>query len=618
MKKVYRIDYDKCDHRSCGRGCQTHCPVVLTNSRRKANEKKLEEPIRLKKKEDRIIIVGEYCLKCGICVNTCPRKAISVINLLSEPDNVPVLHRYESSDFKVYGFPTLVPNQVVGFCGPNGIGKSTIMNILSGKLLPNFSNLNEEPNLDTVAKNFKNNFMRQLYLDLKDNNVKISYKEQVLKILFEKYEGKTVIEILEANTETSPAFTEEIFTALDINAIKNRYLSQCSGGELQRFAIALVLLNNSDIILIDEPCTFLDVKKRFVLAELLQKKAHSSEGMNSHRQNAIAVVEHDLTVLDYLSDSVQLFYGEPHEFGVVTTLKTTKNGINAYLDGYLKAENIEFREMPIGFKKSVSDRDWSNNIEHFNFFNTKKSYPKGFSLEIAGGKIYQSEILGVVGENGCGKSTFAKLLIGEIKPDEGFPYMIDRELEISYKPQYITKDYEGTGKEFVMEYSQNYDFSEATMRTIYEPLGADGLLDKFVKDLSGGELQRIHIATCLSKRADLYILDEPSAYLDVEERLKVSSVIRSAVKSKGASAICIEHDIQICDALADRMLLFTGTPGVKGTTIGPLGKKDGMNAFLKILDITFRRDDENGRARINKKGSSLDLEQRANNEYFYS
>ena len=189
--------------------------------------------------------------------------------------------------------------------------------------------------------------------------------------------------------------------------------------------------------------------------------------MNSHRQNAIAVVEHDLTVLDYLSDSVQLFYGEPHEFGVVTTLKTTKNGINAYLDGYLKAKNIEFREMPIGFKKSVSDRDWSNNIEHFNFFNTKNRI-EGILSGNSGRKIYQSEILGVVGENGCGKVR-SQNINQEIKPDEGFPYMIDKELEISYKPQYITKVMQGTGKEFVMEYSQNYDFSEATMNDIRTP-----------------------------------------------------------------------------------------------------------------------------------------------------
>ena len=615
MKKVYRIDYDKCDHRSCGRICQTHCPVVLTNSRKKSHEKKLEEPIRLKKTEDRIIIVGEYCLKCGICVNTCPRKAISVLNLLSEPDNVPLLHEYEGSHFKVYGLPVLVPEQVVGFCGPNGIGKSTIMNILAGKLLPNFGNKDEIPTLDTVAKNFKNNFMRQLYLDLKDASVKIAFKEQVLRILFDRYEGKTVKQILEAHIETPPDFTQEIFRALDIPAIENRYLKQCSGGELQRFAIALVMLQNSDILLIDEPCTFLDVKKRFVLAELLQKKAHSV--YNNSRRNAIAVVEHDLTVLDYLSDSVQLFYGEPHVFGVVTTLKSTKNGINSYLDGYLKAENIQFREQVIGFKKSVSDRDWKNNIEYFHFFDIDKTFPGGFSLHVSAGTVYQSEILGIVGENGCGKSTFAKLLIGEIKPDNDSMLLIDRELQISYKPQYITKDFDGTAKEFIMNFSQNYDFSEGIMRLIYEPLGADGLFEKRIVDLSGGELQRVFIAACLAKRADLYILDEPSAYLDVEERLKVSSVIRSCTKARGATAICVEHDIQICDALADRLLLFTGQPGVKGYTIGPLGKRDGMNEFLKILDVTFRRDEENGRARINKKGSSLDLEQRANNEYFY-
>ena len=103
----------------------------------------------------------------------------------------------------------------------------------------------------------------------------------------------------------------------------------------------------------------------------------------------------------------------------------------------------------------------------------------------------------------------------------------------------------------------------------------------------------------------------------MEERLHIASVIRSLTKHWGATSIVIEHDIQICDALADRLLVFTGEPGVHGKTVGPLSKRDGMNTFLELLDITFRRDEETGRARINKKGSGLDKNQRASGKYFY-
>jgi ATP-binding cassette subfamily E protein 1 len=206
-------------------------------------------------------------------------------------------------------------------------------------------------------------------------------------------------------------------------------------------------------------------------------------------------------------------------------------------------------------------------------------------------------------------------LAGEIDPDPGCD-VPTREATVSYKPQYITKDHNQTVKEFIMEYSQNYDFTEDVMRSLFEPLGVGKLFDTPVPELSGGELQRAYIAACLSKRADLYIIDEPSAYLDVEERLFVGAIIRTAAKKANAAAICIEHDLQIADALADRVLLFVGQPGIAGRTIGPLDKRDGMNAFLQTLDITFRRDPTTGRARINKKRSQMDQTQRASGQWW--
>ena len=189
---------------------------------------------------------------------------------------------------------------------------------------------------------------------------------------------------------------------------------------------------------------------------------------------------------------------------------------------------------------------------------------------------------------------------------------------VSYKPQYITQDFPGTVREFIMDYSQNYDFSANQMQLLYNPLGVDKFLDTLIKNLSGGQLQRAFICACLAKRAELYILDEPSAYLDVEERLHISAVIRAVTKRMSATTIVIEHDLAIVDALSDRLFLFAGTPGKHGKTIGPLNKREGMNAFLKLLDITFRRDLDTGRARINKRNSQVDKLQRAHGEYFYA
>jgi ATP-binding cassette subfamily E protein 1 len=618
MKKVFLVDYDACQFSSCGKPCIEKCPVVISNTRKKRPQDRHEEPIRVKKSESRIIIISELCIKCGICANICPAKAIFVKNFLDEPPEEQPVHRYppdgERKGFQLFNLPTLVPGRVSGLCGPNGIGKSTVLNILAGQLRPNFGNTTapqDETQWAEVTRNLKENEMRDHFTALARGTCKIAYKQQVLRVLFEQYAGRRVREILDATREVGDTFYEEILDTLDIHAIADRTLDQCSGGELQRFAIATILAKEADVYLVDEPCTFLDVKKRIKLAELLRRRV---AGFGTGQACPMLVVDHDLAILDYVSDVVHLFYGRPHQFGIVSNVMTTKKGINTYLDGYLQSENVEFREKQIGFKRTVGGRQWSTARIFAEYGKITKTFDT-FRLEIDPGIIYTTEILCIVGENGCGKSTFAKILAGELAPDPGSD-VPSRGAIVSYKPQYITADVNLTVREFLVERSQNYDFSDAAIKLLYAPLGVDQLFDKKLPELSGGELQRVFICACLAKQADLYILDEPSAYLDVEERLHVGSIIRTVAKKANATAICIEHDIQIADAVADRVMLFTGQPGIHGRTIGPLDKRAGMNAFLQMLDVTFRRDEKTGRARINKKNSRKDQAQRTSGQWW--
>ena len=616
MKKVYLVDYDSCNLRFCGRQCIKKCPITLSNARLKPNQKKQEIPIWVKNSTKEVKINSETCLKCGVCANVCPTNAIYVRSILEEPIELVPTHKYprveEKDGFRLYNLPTLISGKVSGLCGPNGIGKTTVLNIISGKLKPNFGNSDLKPaqiKWKDVIKNIRESEMRNHFLSLSRNGRKIAYKEQVLRVLFEKYHGKKVIDILNAENEVSSLFFKKIQQYLDLDAFTNRILEHCSGGELQRFAIASVLIKEADIYIIDEPCTFLDVQKRIKLAQLLRERV---QGFGSEKKCPILVVEHDLAILDYLSDVVQLFYGVPHQFGIISTPLTTKKGINAYLTGFLKAENIEFREKEYGFKRSTGGRTWSNAKIFANYGNISKTF-ESFHLSVNPGTIYASEILGVVGENGCGKSTFAKILAGELQPDSGSEFE-GIQARVSYKPQYITQESSQTVREFIIERAQTYNFSEDILRVLYRPLGVDKLFDLEISKLSGGELQRVFICSCLAKKADLYILDEPSAYLDVEERIQIGQIIRTSTKKNNAVAICIEHDIQIADTLIDRLLLFTGKPGVYGETIGPLNKREGMNLFLKEIDVTFRRDNKTGRARLNKKGSQLDRTQRASGQ----
>jgi ATP-binding cassette subfamily E protein 1 len=320
-------------------------------------------------------------------------------------------------------------------------------------------------------------------------------------------------------------------------------------------------------------------------------------------------------MLDYLSDFVCVFYGEPGVYGIVSHPHGVREGINIYLDGFLPDENIRFRDEPVRFKlRPVPVEKLGTETILLEFDKMTKSYD-GFKLIVEGGKIHYGEIIGILGPNGIGKTTFVKMLAGIINPDEGTPPQ--KELKVSYKPQYVTPDYDGTVRMLLRQIAKDKFGTSLYKSEIIRPLQLQYLLDQNVADLSGGELQRVAIAVCLSRDADLYLLDEPSAFLDVEQRLAAAKTIRKVVESKGAAAFVVEHDIVAQDFIADSLMIFTGEPGKQGIALPPMGLREGMNTFLKEMQITFRRDPQTGRPRVNKEGSRLDRYQKSINEYYY-
>jgi ATP-binding cassette subfamily E protein 1 len=143
-------------------------------------------------------------------------------------------------------------------------------------------------------------------------------------------------------------------------------------------------------------------------------------------------------------------------------------------------------------------------------------------------------------------------------------------------------------------------------------------LDRNVMELSGGELQKVAIAACLSRKADLFLLDEPSAYLDVEERLNMARTIRRIIEAQNVPAFVVEHDVVTQDFIADRLMVFSGEPGVSGVANPPTSLRKGMNVFLKEMGVTFRRDSVTRRPRVNKEGSKMDTFQKRIGEYYYT
>ncbi|XP_026430822.1 putative disease resistance protein RGA3 [Papaver somniferum] len=152
---------------------------------------------------------------------------------------------------------------------------------------------------------------------------------------------------------------------------------------------------------------------------------------------------------------------------------------------------------------------------------------------------------------------------------------------------------------------------------VMEPLQVDKLMEKLVGELSPEELQRVALGVCLMQPADVYPIDEPSAYLDSQQRITASKVIERFIHQGKKTAFVVEHDITMATYLADRVIVFDGTPSVDCTVNAPQSPLSGMNLFLSILNITVRRDPANFRPWINKLGSTGDREQKASGSYYY-
>ncbi len=589
--RVAVIDVDKCKPNRCGKVCFRFCPMVRTNV----------EAIRF---EDGKPVISEIlCSGCGICVKKCPFKALSIVNLSDELVGE-CTHRFGENSFRLFRLPMPSPGNVLGLVGKNGIGKSTSLKILSGKIRLNLGRYDDPPGWQEIIQYFRGSILQTYFERLSRGELRVIHKPQYVDWIPRAVSGE-VGELLERVDERGEL--RRIAEMLDLKAVWNRSLDVLSGGELQRVAIAATICRDADVYLIDEPTSYLDVKQRLEAAKAIRSLKDEDK--------MIIVAEHDLAILDYLSDQVCILYGEPGVYGVVSHVHGVRNGINIYLDGYIPDENVRFRREGIVFHVKPPTPTSLGGDEMLRWNDMVKTY-EGFRLTVSGGYVRFGEVIGVLGPNGIGKTTFIKLLAGIERPDGGAPPRED-EITVSYKPQYISTDYDGTVMDLLRSIARESFTSSWYQSEIMRPLNLDMLLDRNVTDLSGGELQKVAIAACLSREASLYLLDEPSAYLDVEERLIVARTIRRVVESRNVSAFVVEHDIIAQDFIADRLMIFTGVPGEMGCAGAPTTLEDGMNRFLKEMNITFRRDPSTKRPRVNKEGSKLDRYQKRIGQYYY-
>lgn len=622
LTRIAIIKTDKCKPKKCRQECKKSCPVVKMG----------KLCIEVGPKSKLAFISEPLCIGCGICVKKCPFEAIAIINLPKDLERN-TTHRYGPNSFKLHRLPMPRPGQVLGLVGTNGIGKSTALKILAGKMKPNLGKYDSPPDWEEILVHFRGSDLQNYFTKILEDTMKATIKPQYVDHIPRAVRGK-VGDILKQKDERSEA---EDFDCLDwatteaeLKHVMDREVGVLSGGELQRFAIAAVAVQMSDVYMFDEPSSYLDVKQRLTAAHMIRSLVENENGDSRY----VLVVEHDLAVLDYLSDYVCVLYGAPGGYGVVTMPFSVRVGINAFLAGYVPTENLRFRDDSLSFKVSerAEDDDGKKDVmRDYSYPSMTKTMRRGtsqFILHVMEGEFTDSEIIVLLGENGTGKTTFVRMLAGLLKSDkqvkfeeEGYAYEASQagvpEMNVSYKPQKISPKFQGTVRQLLHKRVRDSYIHPQFISDVMKPLIIDNIIDNGVQTLSGGELQRLAIVLALGTPADVYLIDEPSAYLDSEQRINCAKVIKRFIMHSKKTAFVVEHDFIMATYLADRVVVYTGQPGIEATATSPQSLLSGMNQFLKSLEVTFRRDPVNFRPRINKKGSQKDMEQKRAGAYFF-
>jgi ATP-binding cassette subfamily E protein 1 len=589
--RVAVLDEDLCKPKKCGLECIVYCPVNKTGG----------ECIIQREDDGKAVISEDLCTGCGICVKKCPFEAIVIVNLAKELGDHKI-HQYGINSFRLYHLPTPKKGTVIGLLGRNGMGKSTIINILSGNIRPNLGKYdNNQLAWDDILDNFRGTELKSHFEKISSRTLRVSIKPQLVYLIPKTFKG-TARELLKKYDERHVFDT--LVNDLGLTNILDNSVSQLSGGELQRLAVAVAFSKDADYYFFDEPSSYNDIYQRLQVARVIKRLADEGK--------SVMVVEHDLTLLDYLSDYIHILYGEPGAYGIVSPLQSIKVGINNFLEGFIPSENIRFRDRSYKFDNSGQNEDVVLEKPLAKYSNLTKSYTS-FKLTANSGQIREGEIVGLVGANALGKTTLMKMIAGIEKPDSG---NIEMSAKISYKPQYLQQDHDGDTRSLLSTAYQAPIEGSAVENHILIPMGVKRLYDKNMNTLSGGELQKVAVCATLVRPANIYALDEPSAFLDVEDRISLAKFLHRFVKAEGKSAMIIDHDMQLIDLVSDSLVIFTGTPAMEGIAHNPMNKEDGMNQFLRTLAITYRKDETTGRPRINKMGGRLDRKQKDSGDYY--
>eukprot|EP01065_Artemidia_motanka_P027879 TRINITY_DN3307_c0_g1_i1.p1 TRINITY_DN3307_c0_g1~~TRINITY_DN3307_c0_g1_i1.p1 ORF type:complete len:612 (+),score=230.74 TRINITY_DN3307_c0_g1_i1:72-1907(+) len=583
-RRITLVDRERCRPSRCAKECQKICP----------QERQGVECIR--PHDGLARVVESACTGCGMCVRRCPFQALRIVNI-PRALAAHLTHRHGRNGFCLHRLPLPCKGRVVGLLGANGVGKTTALHVLSGRTKPNFG----DPAATTwerIVEAYRGSALQSYFRAIAEGSLRVAHKPQSIDMLRTAYAG-TVAAALEA-VEAVDEWRDEAVQCLDLQHLLQREMRDLSGGELQRVSVALTCSQRADVYVFDEPSSFLDIAQRLRAGRLIRAVA------GRDHSPYVLLVDHDLCFLDSASDSVCILHGNAGAYGAVSPPSGTREAINQFLVGYIRAENLRFRDSSLSFLFGERDTDPVCTAAKPIEYPALEAVRGGFRLNAEAGTLRPGQVVVLLGENGTGKSTLVDTM----------RRAMTEQITVSVKPQVINPKFRGSVKQLLDEKLGSQLQVPAFRTDVVAPLQVEALMHKNVQQLSGGELQRVALVLALGKPAQLYLVDEPSAHLDVEMRLVMAKALRRFARHCGVAVAVVEHDLLLAAYMADSAVVFSGEPGVAAVASAPMVAGAGLERFLRGLGITVRRDPDTGRPRINKRGSVRDREQRAAGQYF--
>ncbi|MDP2090532.1 MAG: ABC-F family ATP-binding cassette domain-containing protein [Candidatus Gracilibacteria bacterium] len=479
---------------------------------------------------------------------------------------------------------TLNKSDKISIVGSNGAGKTTLMKILTGEITA------YDGNIDNVG-NLTLGYLHQIYSDDENKLVKQELKEGMkdivemekqLDIVEEKMNKEpNNIQIIEEYTSLLEQFNNigghdynnrihNVANGIGILELLDRKLSEVSGGQRTKIALAKVLLESPDILFLDEPTNFIDMTSVEWLESFLQNKW----------KGGYVIISHDREFLDKTCNKTYevqpkrglTFYHTNYSGYLVERDRTEKKKIENYKR---EQEFIEKEEKLINRFRAGSRAGWAKSREKsldkmekleppyiprkpkffFDFSGDLPEKVLSFKEVFIGRKeplffinelyLYRKQRIGIVGENGVGKSTFLKTIMREIEVLDGF-YSRGKAVKVGY---YSQMHEELDKNKTVRENFEKHGFSYPDQHLIgllshYLFEKAD--LDKKVSDLSGGQTSKLLFAILGQKECNLLILDEPTNHLDYDTR----ESLEESLKDFPGSLLFISHDRYFVNKLA--------------------------------------------------------------------